>query len=89
MRYTVRISQERTNNNIMKKLIAALTIAAFAVAVHAGEGCCPKSKAACADKDKAACAEKAAKSGCGEDKSTADTEKKSDSEPASADKSKS
>ncbi|MCU0784607.1 MAG: hypothetical protein MUF81_11315 [Verrucomicrobia bacterium] len=48
----------------MKRLILALTIVAFAVAVQAGEGkgCC-KNKAACADKDKAACAAKA-ESGC-------------------------
>ena len=41
----------------MKKLVLALTIVAFAVAVQAGEGkACCKDKAACADKDKAACA---------------------------------
>lgn len=44
----------------MKKIVLALTIVAFAVAVQAGEGkTCTKSQAACSDKDKAACAEKA------------------------------
>jgi hypothetical protein len=56
----------------MKKIILALTIVAFAVAVQAGEGktcskdksaCSSKEKAACAAKDEAACAAKV-KSGC-------------------------
>jgi hypothetical protein len=48
----------------MKRIILAITIVAFAVAVQAGEGkgCCID-KAACAGKDKTACAEKAM-SGC-------------------------
>lgn len=56
----------------MKRIILALTIAAFAVAAQAGEGC-SKDKAACgaksqatacsAKKDQAACATKQA-SGC-------------------------
>lgn len=48
----------------MKKLILTLTLAAFAVALQAGEGECPKSKAACAEKDKAACSATADKSKC-------------------------
>jgi len=49
---------------IMKKYIALLTIAAFALAAYAGDMTCPaQSKAGCAGKDKAACAEKA-KAGC-------------------------
>lgn len=48
----------------MKKYIALLTIAAFAVAAQAGDKtCADKDKAACAGKDKAACMEKA-KTGC-------------------------
>ena len=43
----------------MKKYIALLTIAAFAVAAQAGgKACADKDKAACAGKDKAACAAK-------------------------------
>jgi len=50
---------------IMKKYIALLTIAAFAVAAQAADKTCPaKDKAACCmGKDKATCAEKA-KAGC-------------------------
>lgn len=40
----------------MKKIILALTVAAFAIGVQAGEGCADKDKAACGDKDKAAAA---------------------------------
>jgi len=48
----------------MKKIILALTIVAFAVAVQAGEGkTCSKDKAACAGKDKAGCSAKM-ESGC-------------------------
>jgi len=43
----------------MKKLVLALTIVAFAVAVQAGDGkTCSKDKSACSTKDKAACAAK-------------------------------
>jgi hypothetical protein len=43
----------------MKKLVLALTIVAFAVAVQAGDGkTCSKDKPACSTKDKAACAAK-------------------------------
>jgi hypothetical protein len=44
----------------MKKYIAILTVAAFAVVGHAGDtkACTDKDKAACAAKDKTACAEK-------------------------------
>ena len=37
----------------MKKLILAVTVAAFTIGAFAGEGCCDKDKAA-AEKDKAA-----------------------------------
>ena len=48
----------------MKKIILALTIVAFAVAVQAGEGkTCANAKVACDAKDKAACAAKI-ESGC-------------------------
>jgi len=48
----------------MKKIVLALTIVAFAVAVQAGEGkTCSKDKAACPVKDPAACAAKV-ESGC-------------------------
>lgn len=47
----------------MKKLILTITLAAFAIALQAGEGECPKAKAACA-KDKAACSAKADKAQC-------------------------
>ena len=44
----------------MKKYIALLTVAAFAVVGYAGDtkACADKDKAACSAKDKAACAEK-------------------------------
>lgn len=49
----------------MKKIIIALTVVAFAVAVQAGEGkTCSKDNAACAGKDKAACATKADAGSC-------------------------
>jgi hypothetical protein len=49
----------------MKKYIALLTIAAFAVAAQAGDkACADKDKAACAGKDKAACADQAKAGGC-------------------------
>ena len=48
----------------MKKIILALTMVAFTVAIQAGEGkTCSNDKAACEGKDKAACASKA-DSGC-------------------------
>ena len=48
----------------MKKYIAMLTVAAFAVVGYAGDkACADKDKAACAAKDKTACAEKG-KSAC-------------------------
>lgn len=47
----------------MKKIILAISLAAFTLGSFAGEACCSKAKAACAGKDKAACAEKAA-AGC-------------------------
>jgi len=55
----------------MKKIILALTIAAFAVSVQAGEGCSKdkaacgaKNQAACAGKDQAACSSKQASACC-------------------------
>jgi hypothetical protein len=45
----------------MKKLILAMTVAAFTAGAFAGDACCEKAKAA--DKDKAGCADKSA-AGC-------------------------
>jgi hypothetical protein len=39
----------------MKKLILALTVAAFSIGAFAGDACCDKEKAAAAAKDKASC----------------------------------
>ncbi len=47
----------------MKKLILAITVAAFSAGAFAGEACCEKSKTASADKNKTACSEKAT-AGC-------------------------
>jgi hypothetical protein len=39
----------------MKKLILALTVAAFSIGAFAGDSCCDKEKAAAAAKEKASC----------------------------------
>jgi len=44
----------------MKKLILAITVAAFTIGAYAGEGCCAKAKAAAEAKDNTACAGKTA-----------------------------
>jgi hypothetical protein len=44
----------------MKKLVLAMTLAAFSIGAFAGDSCGDKDKAAAADKDKAGCAEKSA-----------------------------
>lgn len=54
------MGRERKHTTIMKKLILAITVAAFTVGAYAGEGCCEQAKAA--DKDKACCAAKSAAS---------------------------
>lgn len=60
----------------MKKLILAITVAAFTVGAFAGESCCDKEKAAAAEKDKAAASCPAAKEAATGSTAQKDSEKK-------------
>ncbi len=68
----------------MKKLILAVTVAAFTAGAFAGEGCADKDKAACGDKDKAAAGCPASKDKCPAGGATA--KKDGEAKPAEAPK---